>query len=59
MAILQSFGVGTRLIQILKDIANRAKSSVKFEKEIGEWFGTTLGTRQGDPISPTIFITYL
>ena len=26
---------------------------------VGEWFTTTIGTRQGDPISPNIFITYL
>src|SRR6218665_2219189 len=26
---------------------------------IVEWFLTTIGTRQGDPISPNTFITYL
>ena len=27
--------------------------------ELGDWFKTTVGTRQGDPISPTTFISYL
>ncbi len=26
---------------------------------MGDWFKTTVGTRQGDPISPTTFIPYL
>src|SRR5437870_12447075 len=33
--------------------------AVKVGQEVGEWFTTTIGTRQGDPISPNIFITYL
>jgi len=27
--------------------------------EFGDWFKTTIGTRQGDPILPTTFISYL
>src|SRR5437870_2866686 len=33
--------------------------AVKVEQEVGERFTTTIGTKQGDPISPNIFITYL
>ena len=28
-------------------------------QELGEWFEQRVGTRQGDPVSPVIFITYL
>ena len=28
-------------------------------RETGDWFATTIGRGQGDPISPNTFITYL
>ncbi|CAF4177383.1 unnamed protein product [Rotaria magnacalcarata] len=38
---------------------DNAQSAVRVDKEIGEWFHTSVGTRQGDPLSPLLFITYL
>jgi len=32
---------------------------VRVGGELGDWFRTTVGTRQGDSISPTTFISYL
>ena len=58
-ATLKSYGVGKRLIEILQNIGERSKSAVKVGQEIGEWFPVTIGTRQGDPLSPITFITYL
>ena len=57
-ATLESYGVGNRLTQILKDIGERSHAAVKTGKEIGEWFPTTIGTRQGHPLSLCLFITY-
>jgi len=34
-------------------------SALSFGHKVGEWFSITLGTRQGDPLSPTTFIIYL
>jgi len=42
-----------------QSIGEKSKSAVKVGQELGEWFSTTIGTRQGDPISPNTFITYL
>jgi len=43
----------------MQHISERAKSAGRVGGELGDWFRTTVGTRQGDPISPTIFISYL
>ena len=58
-ATLKSYGVGRRLIDILKNICETSQSAVRVGGEMGDWFKTSVGTRQGDPISPTTFITYL
>jgi len=47
------------LIEVMKNIIDQSQSAVRVEGELGDWFRTTRGTRQGDPISPTSFITYL
>ena len=58
-ATFRSYGIGRRLICILQNICEISQSAVRVGKELGEWFRTTVGTRQGDPISPTTFISYL
>jgi len=58
-AVFKSYGVGKRLIEVMKNICDQSQSAVKVEGELGDWFRTTRGMRQGDPISPTSFITYL
>ena len=47
------------MIEVMKNIIDQSQSAVRVEGELGDWFRTTRGTRQGDPISPTSFITYL
>jgi len=43
----------------LQNICENSQSAVRVGKELSEWFETSVGTRQGDQISPTIFISYL
>ena len=58
-AVFKSYGVGKRLTEVMKNICDQSQSVVRVEGELGDWFRTTRGTRQGDSISPTSFITYL
>ena len=58
-AVLQSFGVGRRLTQMIDCACREAKSTVRVGEEIGEWFNIAVGAKQGDTISPTEFIIYL
>lgn len=58
-AVLESYGVDQNLVRLLKDISNNSRSAVRICGELGEWFKTSRGTRQGDNISPMVFITDL
>ena len=45
-ATLESYGVGKRLTQILKDIGERSQAAVRVGDIIGEWFPTNIGTKR-------------
>ena len=47
------------VIELLLDIGETSQSAVKVGQEIGDWFPTTIGTRQPHPLSPSLFIIYL
>ena len=58
-AMLKSYGVETKMVTLLQKIYEKSQSAVRIGNEYGEWFQTGVGTRQGDPLSPLLFIAYL
>jgi Reverse transcriptase (RNA-dependent DNA polymerase) len=58
-ATFKSYGVGKTLTTLLYRMLKQATAAVRVGRELGAWFEVTVGSRQGDPISPTTFITYL
>jgi len=45
-AILQSYRVGTRLIDLLKNTNENAQAAVRVSNELGEWFNVRKGIRR-------------
>ena len=55
-ATMKKYNISTNLIQVIKNLYNKATSAVLFNGTIGDWFRTTVGVRQGCLLSPTLFI---
>ena len=51
--------ISTNLIQVIKNLYDKATSAVLFNSSIGDWFRTTVGVRRGCLLSPTLFNIFL
>ena len=56
---MKKYNISTNLIQVIKNLSNKATSAVLFNGSIGDWFRTTVGVRQGCLLSPTLFNIFL
>ena len=56
---MKKFNINTNLIQVIKNLYNKATSAVLFNSSVGDWFRTTVGVRQKCLISPTLFNIFL
>jgi len=56
---LIKYGIRGNIMNTIYSLYQNVKSSVKFENEISQTFVTSLGTRQGDSLSPFIFSMYV
>ena len=56
-ATMKKYNISTNLIQVIKNLYNKATSAVLFNRSIGDWFRTTDGVRQGCllSLSATLF----
>ena len=46
-------------IKLIEELYSHVTSAVYLNGDIGEWFRTTVGVRQGCPLSPTLFNIFL
>ena len=58
-ATMKKYNISTNLIQVIKNLYNKATSKVLFNSSIGDWFRTTVEVRQGCLLSPTLFNIFL
>ena len=56
---MKKYNISTNLVQVIKNLYNKATSVVLFNGSIGEWFQTTVGDRQGCLLSPNLFNIFL
>ena len=56
---MKKYNISTNLIQVIKNLYDKATSAVLFNRSIGDWFRTTIGVRQGCLLSPTLFNIFL
>ena len=58
-ATMHKYNIDQNLIALIQELYNQATSSVYLDGDIGEWFRTTVGVRQGCLLSPTLFNIFL
>ena len=51
--------ISANLIRVIKNLYDKATSAVLFSSNIGDWFRTTVGVRQGYLLLPTLFKIFL
>ena len=56
---MKKYNISAILIRVIKNLYDRATSAVLFNRNIGDWFRSTVGVRQGCLLSPTLFNIFL
>ena len=56
---MKKYNISTNLIQVIKNLYDKATSAVLFNSSIGDWFQITVGVRQGCLLSPALFNIFL
>ena len=53
------YNINGNLIKLIQNLYNKGTNAVYLNNNIGDWFRTTVGVRQGCLLSPTLFNIFL
>ena len=56
---MKLYNINANLIKVIESLYSKATSAVYYNGNVGEWFRTTAGVRQGCLLSPTLFKIFL
>ena len=56
---LLSYNINGKLLTVIRQMYNRAKSCIKKDNMISEYFLCNIGVRQGDTLSPLLFTLFI
>ncbi|MCG8046840.1 MAG: reverse transcriptase family protein, partial [Candidatus Thiodiazotropha endolucinida] len=56
---LISLGVSSKMVNMLKAIYESVKSCVRVKGRLSEYFDSYMGVKQGEPLSPLLFIIFI
>ena len=56
---MNHYNINANLIRVIQNLYDKASSAVYLNGDIGDWFRTTVGVRQGCLLSPTLFNIFL
>ena len=56
---MKKYNISVNLIRIIKHLYNKATSAVFFNCNVGDWFRTTVGVRQGCLLSTSLLNIFL
>ena len=56
---LLSYNINGKLLNVVKNMYDKAKSCVKIENLYSDYFPCNIGVRQGDNLSPLLFALFI
>ena len=56
---LLAIGINGRMIDVIRNLYSRAKSCVKIDGKLSDYFSCNVGVRQGENLSPLLFAIFL
>lgn len=57
--VMREFNFDNNIVKIIQALYDNASSAVLFNNQVGDFFKTPVGVRQGCPLSPTLFNIFL